>query len=314
MLIEHGADVNLRSRRGYSAVLFGGRQGHVEVVEVLLDAGAPLDDAIPLERRTDAGGTSAEAAPTGIDLFLIATGNAHYELAAMLLDRGVDPDVAPRGWTALHQLSWVRKAGVAGSNNPAPVGSGTMTSLEFARQLVAHGADVNGRVTVRPPAGITRLDFVGGTPFLLAARTADAEYMRLLAELGADPLLGNRNNSTPLMVAAGLGTASPGEDPGTESEVLEAVQVALELGGDVDAVDNQGETAMHGAAYKHGPSVVRLLYEAGADITVWNRTNERGWRPLDIVEGGIHIGMNILSSPETAEVIKEIMRGEGIAH
>lgn len=311
-LITHGADVNVRSSRGYSAVLFAGREGHIEVVEALLDAGAPLDDAIPLERRQDAGGTSAEAAPTGINLFLITVANAHYELAAKLLDRGADPDAAPRGWTALHQLTWVRKAGIAGSNNPAPVGSGNMSSLEFARKLVAMGADVNARVTVRPPAGISRLDFIGGTPFLLAARTADAEYMRLLVELGADPLLPNRNNSTPLMVAAGLGTASPGEDPGTEAEVLEAVQLALELGGDLNAVDDRGETVMHGAAYKHGPSVVRFLYEAGADIEVWNRPNERGWRPLDIVEGGIHIGMNILSSPETAEVIKEIMRAEGV--
>ena len=135
--------------------------------------------------------------------------------------------------------------------------------------------------------------------------------MRVLAELGADPLLPNRNNSTPLMVASGLGTASPGEDPGTESEVLEAVRLALELGGDLDSVDDRGETAMHGAAYKHGPSVVRFLYETGADIDVWNRENERGWRPLDIVEGGIHIGMNILSSRATADVIKEIMRREG---
>jgi ankyrin repeat protein len=187
-----------------------------------------------------------------------------------------------------------------------------MSSLEFARKLVEHGADVNARVTRRPPAGITRLNFTGGTPFLLAARTADAEYMRLLVELGADPLLPNGNGSTPLMVAAGLGTASPGEDPGTEAEVLEAVKLALELGGDLNAVDDGGETAMHGAAYKHAPSVARFLHEAGAEIDVWNRPNERGWTPLDIVEGGVHIGMNILSSPETAAAIRGIMRLEGV--
>ena len=104
----------------------------------------------------------------------------------------------------------MRKSGVAGSNNPPPKGSGSMTSLEFVRKLVAEGADVNARVTSRPPAGITRLNFVGGTPFLLAARTGDADLMRLLAELGADPLLPNEDNTTPIMVAAGVGTSSPG--------------------------------------------------------------------------------------------------------
>jgi uncharacterized protein len=37
--------------------------------------------------------------------------------------------------------------------------------------------------------------------------------MRLLAELGADPLLTNEDGTTPLMAAAGLGVHSPGEDP-----------------------------------------------------------------------------------------------------
>ena len=69
--------------------------------------------------------------------------------------------------------------------------------------------------------GVTTLNPIGATPFLLAARTADAELMRLLGTLGADPLLANEDNTTPLMVAAGVGTQNPGEDPGTEPEVLE---------------------------------------------------------------------------------------------
>ena len=312
-LLDHDAELHARSLGGYSALLFAAREGHIDVVEALLDAGAPVDESLPLgEGRRDSAGTSAEAAPTGINVFLIAAANAHYELAATLLDRGADPNAAPRGWTALHQLTWVRKAGIAGSNNPAPAGSGNMNSLEFARKLVAHGADVNALVTQRPPAGITRLNSMGGTAFLLAARTADAQFMRLLVELGADPLLTNIDNSTPLMVAAGLGTASPGEDPGTEPEVVEAVALALELGGDLNAVDDNGETVMHGAAYKHFPSVVEFLAEAGADIAVWNRENERGWTPLDIVEGGIHIGMNILTSPPTAAAIREVMTRAGV--
>ena len=185
-----------------------------------------------------------------------------------------------------------------------------MTSLEFVRKIVAAGADVNARVTERPPSGITRLNFVEGTPFLLAARTGDADLMRLLAELGADPLLPNEDNTTPIMVAAGVGTSSPGEDPGTEPEVLEAVQVALEFGGDLNDIDDNGETVMHGAAYKHLPKVVAFLAEAGADINVWNQPNAKGWTPLQIVEG-VHIGMNIQSSPATAVAVREAMIAAG---
>src|SRR4029434_4398011 len=111
-----------------------------------------------------------------------------------LLDRGADPDFAPQGYTALHQVSWVRNAGIAGSNNPAPEGSGNMDSLTFVRKLVSKGASLDARVTKRPSMGGTTLDSIVGTPFLLAARTADAPLMKLLAELGADPRLTNEDN------------------------------------------------------------------------------------------------------------------------
>jgi ankyrin repeat protein len=208
-------------------------------------------------------------------------------------------------------MSWVRKAGIAGSNNPAPEGSGEMDSLEFGRMLVAKGADLNARVTLRPPAGITALNMIGGTPFLLAARTADTDLMRLLAELGADPLLANEDNTTPLMVAAGVGTSSPGEDPGTEREVLAAVQLALELGGDLNGVDDNGETVMHGAAYKHVPSVVQFLADQGAESDIWHQENAKGWTPLKITEG-VKRGMNIISSRHTEVAVRDVMSRAGL--
>ena len=310
-MLSYGADVSARSEKGWTPLLFAVRQGHIGVVQTLLEAGVDVEESLPVREETRRGGTSAERAATGLNAFLLAAANAHYELAALLIDRGADVNVAPRGWTALHQVSWVRKAGVAGSNNPAPKGSGDMASLDFVRKLVEEGADVNALVTRRPPAGITRLNFIGGTPFLLAARTGDADLMRLLAELGADPLLPNEDNTTPIMVASGVGTSAPGEDPGTEPEVYEAVQVALDLGGNVNDVDDNGETVMHGAAYKHLPSVVELLAESGADITVWNQPNAKGWTPLDIVRG-VHIGMNIQSSPVTADAIRGVMLAAGV--
>ena len=310
-MLSYGADVAARSTKGWTPLLFAVREGRIDVVQTLLEAGSGVEEALPVTEETRRGGTSAERAATGLNAFLLAAANAHYDVAALLVDRGADVNVAARGWTALHQVSWVRKSGVAGSNNPPPAGSGTMTSLEFVRKLVAAGADVDARVTRRPPAGITRLNFLGGTPFLLAARTGDADLMRLLAELGADPLLPNEDGTTPLMVAAGVGTSSPGEDPGTEPEVLEAVRVALEFGGDLNEVDDNGETVMHGAAYKHLPKVVAFLAEAGADVDVWNQPNSRGWTPLEIV-AGVHRGMNIQSSPVTAAAVRAAMEAAGV--
>ena len=315
LLVGRGADLKMRSNAGFTALLFAAREGRIAAVEALLKAGADMNDSLPVRRRGPQTANQAPAPPpppleVGLNAFLLAAANAHYELAARLLDRGADPNAAPQGYTALHQVSWVRKAGVSGSNNPAPQGSGTMDSLTFVRKLVSKGAQLNARVTKRPSMGVTTLNSIGATPFLLAARTADAPLMKLLAELGADPMLTNEDGSTPLMVAAGLGTNAPGEDPGTEPEVLEAVKVALDLGNDLNAVDKNGETAMHGAAYKHVPSVVRYLAEKGAKIEVWNRPNSKGWTPLTITEG-VQRGMNIVSSPPTAAVIREVMGVRG---
>ena len=307
LLVEHGADIQTRSNGGFTALLFAVREGRIQAVKALLAAGASANESLARRGGRGAAGGAAATAETDNtpNAFLLAAANAHYELAALLLDEGADPNAAPQGWTALHQVTWVRKAGV-GDNGPAPKGSGNMSSLEFVRKLAAKGANLNARATRKPSMGTTILNSIGATPFLLAARTKDVELMRLLADLGADPLLTNEDGTTPLMVAAGIGTSSPLEDPGTEPEVLEAVKLALKLGGDVNAVDKKGETAMHGAAYKHVPSVVRFLAENGAKVEVWNHQNDRGWTPLKIVEG-IPIAMNVAGDEATRIVISELL-------
>ena len=304
-LVARGADVSARSNGGFTAILFAAREGRIAAVDALIKAGADMNDSLPIRKRAPQNAPPPPPDP-GPNAFLLAAANAHYELAAWLLDRGADPNAAPQGFTALHQVSWVRKAGIAGSNNPAPQGSGTMDSLAFVGKLVAKGATLDTRVTKKPNMGVTTLNSIGATPFLLAARTADAPLMKLLAELGANPLLTNEDGSTPLMVAAGVGTNAPGEDPGTEPEVLDAVRVALDLGNDLNVVDKNGETAMHGAAYKHVPTVVHYLADKGARADVWNRPNSKGWTPLKIAEG-VQRGMNIVSSPVTATAIRQVL-------
>jgi len=309
-LIKAGADIRVRSNSGFSPLLIAVREGQSNVVKALLKAGADVNDAIqpgPARSRPASKGAPPR---TGTSALALAVVNCHFELAAALLDAGADPNAAKPGWTALHAITWVRKPG-AGSNKPAPPGSGRMTSIELARKLVAKGANLDARMTQRLNVGLTRLNTVGATPFLLAARTADAELMRILAGLGADPLLPNADNSTPLIVAAGLGTRSPGEDAGTESEVVEAVKVAVDLGNDLNAIDKNGETAMHGAAYKNLPAVVQYLADRGARIEIWNQKNKFGWTPLWIADG--HRFGNFKPSPETMAVFRRIMSSANVS-
>jgi ankyrin repeat protein len=108
----------------------------------------------------------------------------------------------------------------------------------------------------------------------------------------------------------GVGSAQATEVAGEEPEVLEAAQLLLDLGADVDAVDANGETAMHGAALKNLPKVVEFLADKGAKIEIWNRTNKYGWTPLMIAEG--HRPGNFKPSFETTAALHRVMLAAGI--
>jgi ankyrin repeat protein len=185
-----------------------------------------------------------------------------------------------------------------------------MNSLDIVKKFAAHGANLNARMTKKINFGLTGLNTAGATPFVMAARSADAELMRTLAALGADPKIPTADGATAVIVAAGLGTRSPGEDAGTEPEVIEALQVALDLGLDINAVDNNGESAMHGAAYKNLPGVVEFLASKGARIEVWNRRNKHGWTPMTIAQG-YRFG-NFKPSVVTVDALTRVMAAAGV--
>jgi ankyrin repeat protein/acetyl esterase/lipase len=297
MLVVAGADPRRRLKSGFTPLLFAAREGRLDVVRVLLKAGVDPNEALKPK-----GGMSA---------LLLAVENGHFELAAALVEAGAKPNDLSPGVAPLHALTWVRKPhrGDGEDGQPPPQGSGRLTSLQLARELVRRGADPNLALETGE-SGQGRLGMKGATPFLLAARRADLPYMKLLVELGADPLRPNAEGCTPLMAAAGIGTLAPTEEAGTEEEAIEAVEYLLSLGADLDAVDRNGETPMHGAAYKSLPKVVELLAARGAKIEVWNRKNRYGWTPLMIAEG-FRPG-NFKPSVDTIAAIHRAMRAAGI--
>src|SRR5262249_26261675 len=152
-------------------------------VRALLKAGADVNETMQPRK------VSGKSSRKGTSALLLAVENGHFALAQVLLEAGADPNDQRSGFTALHALTWVRKPnrGDDPDGEPSPIGSGQLTSLQFVRKLVADGADVNARLK-NGKGGPGSFNRVGATPFLMAAGTADVPYMRLLVELGADPL------------------------------------------------------------------------------------------------------------------------------
>ena len=338
VLSEHGSDVDAALDGGQTALMWAAAEGHAAAVTALIAAGADVaartDAEVPrLFRRTPIGGFTAllfavraghvaavrtlvkagadihDELPDGTGAVILAATNAHYEVALYLVDQGLDPnqgvaDDTEIGYTALHAISWVRKPPY-GYNPPGPVNRGNVEDLEFVRQMVARGADVNARMIEDPNTRFRKgYSWIGATPLLMAAKVADAPLVRVLLELGADPALTTEEDTTLLMVAAGVGIASPGEDGGTEAEAFECMQVVLDLGGDINAVDANGETALHGAVYRLAPSVVQLVLDHGADT--FTLVNQSGWTPLQIAAGVFRQG-TYKESPQIAEMLREAM-------
>lgn len=315
-LIDAGAQVNATLGSGFTPLFFSVREGRIDVALRLLKSGADINGILQRVReRTDKSANNASTQPInrGISPLLMAVRNGHFELAIELVKAGADPNDRRSGFTPLHTMSWVRKPDASDRGDPSPIGSGKLTALQFVKEIVALGADVNLPLmegAPRQPNSATRLESGGATAFLLAADRADAPLMRLLLELGANPFMPNLKNTTPLLAAAGLGTTAPEEEAGTEPEVLEVTRLMLELGADVNWVNDENDTAVHGAAYGMFPAVIELLAENGADPHIWKRENHRGWTPLFIAEG-YRFGLP-RPSRSTIEVVERLMFAAGI--
>ena len=296
-LLAHGAGVDARTTTGYTALLLASREAYRETTEALLAAGADVNAAA-------ADGTTA---------LVIAIIRRHLAYAEFLLDQGADPNLGP-GFTPLHwaagkwdtELNDLSNGVVEGNQWSAFGGLRDPDRLRAVRLLIAHGAALDIKTSRTPGFGIQVKGHLGNmkgaTPFLIAAKANDVDVMRELIAHGADALIPTDNGTTPLMVAAGVGHA-PGITRSAEGEALRAVTLCVELGADVNAVNDLGDTALHGAAWRErADSIVQFLVERGAEM---DAKNHREWTPLVIAEG-IHTGGNYIKSDTTAALLRNL--------
>jgi ankyrin repeat protein len=229
----------------------------------------------------------------------------HWELVPGLLDKGANPNDDGPGYTPLHWASGSWEAllsGVVGAERYRWLAARGPGKLELVRTLLEHGADPNRRASKMPPVfGNFGSNFklAGATPFVLAGVSGDVRIMRLLVEHGADPLLAANDGTTALMTAAGL-DQTLGISSITAEEALEAVKFALSQGIDVNATTDEGETALHGAAYFGVNPVAEYLIDHGAAI---NPRNHLGLTPTTVAQG-YGGGGGILINGSTASLLK----------
>jgi ankyrin repeat protein len=318
-LLAHGADVNARSGvnkwerqttaeprekwlppGGLTSLEFAARQGCVDCIPVLVGAGADIN-AVDQD---------------GITPLLSAIINGHYDAAGVLIEKGANPNIADRtGRTPLYAAVDFHTMPI--SNRPAPKEvDNELTSLDVIKTLLAKDADVNAQLKQQVPYR-TKLDrgddtmlTTGTTPLLRAAKAGDVTAMKLLLEKGADSKLTTRTGINPLMAAAGVGTKE--EDTTgrrkTQADAIEAIKLLLDTGVDINAADNRGQTALHGAAFWGLDEVVQFLVEHGAKL---DAKDKQGKTPLDAamgLAGGVGFdGGSSVAHPGTAALIQKLL-------
>lgn len=286
LLIEARADLAAQTTLGFTALHFAARQGDLASTRLLLDAGVAVNiharrESIPA-RGAGVGGTGFTTRGSsfpGATALLVATVRGQVPLALFLLDRGADPDILEAGFAPLHWAAGTWENGLA---NPVygfvdPIGGipDRAAKLRLIAALLAHGADPNLPMTVRPPTyGGTGTggynDASGATPFVVAANASDVEVMRMLLAAGANPHLMTNTKSNAILAATGLNRGI-GEIIDDEDRALEAVRFLLEAGVDVTAVTTFNENALYGPSYRGWNRMLELLIARGADVNIVNK-------------------------------------------
>jgi ankyrin repeat protein len=289
-------------------LIYAARANSIDTVRVLLDAGADVN----------------HVSGYGWSPLLVATQNRFYLLGKYLIERGANVNLANKGgWTPLYLATDNRNI----EGGDYPVRPSDMDDLEYIKQLLDKGADVNARMIdsteTRTVFTNQWLDERGATAFLRASQSGDLELMKLLLAHGADPKITTNLNVSALQVAAGIGWVEGITSEHSTEETVEAVRLLLDLGLDPNAQALTGRVALHGAGHKGATEVVKLLVSRGArmDIRDWGNTDNRGspelaahtWLPVDYADGLVRVGVqSAIAHPETGKVFRELMKQAGL--
>ena len=302
VILETGGGATTRTMNGFSPLLFAAQQGNVDIARFLLAAGADVNESAP---DGIAGDTNAQVLfreGTDASALMVAIDSSHSEMALFLIESGANVNDSRAGRTPLHSAV----------QQEIP---------EVVRALLSAGADPNARLEKRMPLlsrsitqnnGLTPTT-VGTTPFLLAASYGDVELMQLLIDAGADPFLTTEDDTSALMLAAGADYVEGQDKYGRRSypafletlqqRAFEATKFCLELGLDINAANDKGQTALFGAVYMGGTLIAPYLVEHGAEMDV---INLRGQTPWMVAAEGEYRSGSFYTHEETAQVLEEL--------
>jgi ankyrin repeat protein len=280
-------------------LLYAARDGKLDAVKLLLAAGADVN----------------EVEANDITVLLMAIGNNRMDVARFLIQNGADINRADwYGRTPLWQAVEVRNMDLDSATYKNNV-ENREEILELVGLLLDRGANPNARTKEVPPwrrtmiplGSLEWVDFVGMTPFIYAARSADLPVMRLLLQHGADPNLTPLGGTTALMAAAGINWVVKQTYSESNDDFLKAVEFLYGLGQDVNAVNSMGLRAIHGAVNRGSDDIVKFLVSKGAKLDV--KDNE-GRSPMDWAEGVFLATHPPEPKPSTIALLKKLTEGK----
>jgi ankyrin repeat protein len=271
LLIEAGADIGARSGGGFTPLLYAARSGDLASARALLDAGAKPNESTPQYGNS----------------LVIAAASGHEQLSLLLLKTGADPNSADEnGITALHHSVANGLAALNGVRYDPVYRLLPKNMHLLATALLESGADADPQIMKSRRLGPdgSPFDMEGATPFLLAAISADVDLMQRFKAQGADQNIIAKGGTTSLMAAARAACtgacAFKGGNEANDADIeraLQAVKAVVEMGIDVNAKNDEGQTAMHMAAFTGADPVIRYLAENGAEINVADNYGETPW-------------------------------------